>query len=74
MTLTLNDVPPIPMAGISPGGASVTLTTTSPGQNMHLTFSANAGQRVSLKMDSVTVTSSNVYMYKPDGTQQAAFM
>ena len=74
MTLTLYDVPPDPTAGISPGGASVTLTTTSPGQNMHLTFSANAGQRVSLKMDSVTVTSSNVYMYKPDGTQQAVYV
>jgi RHS repeat-associated protein len=48
VTVTVFDVPPDPTGPITAGGASVTVTTTVPGQNAHLTFTASAGWRVSL--------------------------
>jgi RHS repeat-associated protein len=48
LTFTLYDVPPDPSSAITPGGAPVTLTTTTPGQNMKLTFSGSVGKRISL--------------------------
>jgi YD repeat-containing protein len=48
LTLHLYDVPPDASATITPGGPSVTLTTTTPGQNAKFTFSGTAGQRISL--------------------------
>jgi YD repeat-containing protein len=73
MTLTLVDVPQDVTNTIMPGGSSVTITTTTAGQNARLTFSGSAGQRVSLKMDGVTIgtnscCSSRVSIYNPDGT------
>jgi hypothetical protein len=50
VTLTLYDVPADLTGTITAGGASVTLTTTTPGQNARLTFAGAAGQRVSLKV------------------------
>lgn len=57
---------------IVPGGSSVTVTTSTYGQNARLTFSAVANQRVSLKMTSVNLTGGtynwvNVSIKKPDG-------
>jgi hypothetical protein len=68
MTLTLYDVPPDVTGTITPGGAAVTVTITTPGQNAGLTFSGTAGQRVSLKLSSVTIVLSFVSIINPDGT------
>src|SRR5438093_7551519 len=49
ITLTLYNVPADFTGTITPGGASVTVTTTTPGQNGQLTFAGTAGQRISLQ-------------------------
>ncbi|MBR8279072.1 beta strand repeat-containing protein [Burkholderia vietnamiensis] len=74
VTFSLNNVPPDPTATITPGGPAVTLGTTVPGQNMSLTFSGAAGQRVSL----LTTNSSfpgclwtSLYLNGPDGSHLA---
>ncbi len=43
---------------IQPGGAAVTVTTTSPGENVTLRFHGVAGQRVALKVSGVTIGAS----------------
>jgi hypothetical protein len=58
---------------IAPDGSPVTVTTTSSGQNVTLTFSGTAGMRVSLEMTNVTMGTSSccgtkVSLLKPDGT------
>ncbi|HET8651221.1 MAG TPA: S8 family peptidase [Gaiellaceae bacterium] len=59
LTLTLYDVPPDATASISPGGPPVTLTAGPvPGQNALFSFSGLAGQRVSLRVSSVTIGTS----------------
>ena len=68
MTLTLYDVPPDATGAITPGGSSVTTTAGTPGQNARLTFDAQAGQRVSLNLTGVTISSSYVSLLNPDGT------
>jgi YD repeat-containing protein len=55
-TLTLYDVPADVTGTITPGGAAVSITTTVPGQNARLTFSGTSGQRVSLRISSVSFT------------------
>ena len=72
-TLTLYDVPADVTSSITPGGSSVTLTTTTIGQNGTATFSGTANQRVSLKVTSVSLTGGSfnwatVAIKKPDGT------
>ena len=57
-TLTLNDIPPDDSGTITPGGAPVTVTTTVVGQNAVRTFAGTAGQRISLRIGSVTMGSS----------------
>jgi YD repeat-containing protein len=54
-------------------GSAVTSTTTAAGQDARLTFSATAGQRVVVFATSVTNPSANVYLVKPDGTNQTSF-
>jgi YD repeat-containing protein len=73
MTLTLYNIPADPTPTITPGGSAVTVTTTVPGQNARPTFSGTAGQRISLKMTSVTIgtstcCSSRVSILNPDGS------
>jgi large repetitive protein len=69
---TLYDLPPDANATITPGGGSVSLTTTTPGQNMNLVFNATAGQRVSLLAQpvsgSISGTCSNFSILHPNGT------
>ena len=67
-TLTLYDVPPDVSETIVAGGSSVTVSTTTPGQNAQLTFTGSAGQRVSVNITGVTISLSDVYVKKPDGT------
>ena len=77
MTLTLYDVPPDTTGTTTPGGAAVSVATTIPGQNASVAFVGAAGQRVSLKMSSVTIgpstcCSTKVSIQKPDGTNLVA--
>jgi hypothetical protein len=53
---------------ITPNGPPVTITTTTSGQNARLVFEGTAGQRVSLKMTGVTISSSWVTLLKVDGS------
>jgi hypothetical protein len=53
---------------IVPGGAPVTVTTTTSGENGRVTFSGSNGQRISLRVSSVTMSSALVSIIKPDGT------
>ena len=50
MTLTLYDVPADVSATITPGGPSVAVATTMPGQNGTVTFDGVAGRAVSLRV------------------------
>jgi uncharacterized protein YcnI len=69
ITATLYDVQPDFTASITPGGASVTATTTVPGQGAALTFSGSAGQRVSLNMTNSTIGNfTTVTIKSPSGT------
>lgn len=49
-TITLYNVPPDASGGITPGGSSVTFSSTVPGQNAKYTFNGTLDQRVSLKV------------------------
>lgn len=68
MTLALNAVPPDQTATITAGGPPVTLTLAAAGQNGRVTFTGTAGQRVSLLLSDVTISSSTVSILKPDGS------
>jgi subtilisin family serine protease len=68
MTLNLYDVPTDLAGTITPSGAAFAAAIGTPGQNARLTFSAQAGQRVSLKLSPVTVSNSYVSILNPDGT------
>ncbi len=77
VTLTLYDVPADISVSISPGGAPVTITNTTPGQNGLATFSGTANQRVSLNISSVSLTGGyhnwvTVSIKRPDGTTLAS--
>ena len=69
MTLRLYDVPADPTAAITVGGAPVTVTTTTPGQNATLTFSGTLGQRVSANLTDVNYASGKLRIVSPDLTQ-----
>ncbi|MGH9204533.1 MAG: hypothetical protein ACRD2A_25170, partial [Vicinamibacterales bacterium] len=66
-TLTVT-APPADVTGtLVPGGTPLSVTVTTAGQNAQITFAAAAGQRVSLRLTSVTIASSSVTIRKPDG-------
>jgi hypothetical protein len=66
--VTLYSVPPDVTGTITPGGAPVVVTITTPGQNASLTFQGTSGQRVSLKAPDATIWSSTVKILNPDGS------
>jgi subtilisin family serine protease len=68
MTVNAYDVPADPAASIVAGGAAATTTIGTPGQNARLTFEGRSDQRISIKLSSVTLSSSYVSILKPDGT------
>ena len=70
-TVLLNDATDL-TGTIVPGGSTVAMTTTVPGQNARFTFAGAAGQRVSLRLSSVTITSSAISIKKPDGANLAS--
>ena len=53
-TLTLYNVPADATAPIVAGGATVSVSTTVPGQNAAVTFSGTANQRVFIKVSAIT--------------------
>ena len=57
---------------ITPGGPAVPVSITRAGQRARISFDGTAGQRVSLKMTSVTITQSTVSLLNPDGTTLAS--
>jgi YD repeat-containing protein len=71
-TLTLYDVPADVTGPITAGGTSATVTTTVPGQNGRLTFTASANQRVSLYQSGFNCFSSTTTIVAPDGTSAAS--
>jgi hypothetical protein len=71
-TLTLYDVPADLAGTITVGGPAVALTTTVPGQNATLTFSASASQAVTVRITGNTMGSVAVTLRKPDGSTQTS--
>jgi hypothetical protein len=73
VTLTLYDVPTDVLASITPGGAPLILTTTTPGQNAKATFTGVGGRGIALKIDGVSLTGTfQLSIKKPDGTDLVA--
>ena len=77
VSLQLYDVPADLSGSITPGGAPVVVQTTAPGQNASYSFTASAGQRVSLRADTGTITSpcgcaGIVYVRLKNGQQTVA--
>jgi YD repeat-containing protein len=68
-TLQLTSAPDV-TGPITMDGAPVTTTTTKLGQDVRLTFSATAGQRVFVRANNVTNPYATLYLVKPDGTNQ----
>jgi YD repeat-containing protein len=68
-TFALFLVPPDVAAGVSAGGPTVKLTTSVPGQDGSLSFSANAGQKISLNVTAISAAMGCVKLtiVKPDG-------
>lgn len=72
-TLALYDVPADVSGPIVPGGSAVGVTVTTPGQNVRLTFSGTAGQRVSLNASGITISNWKILaILKPDNTTLAS--
>ena len=72
-SLTLYDVPPDATGSMTVGGAALTATLATPGQNARLTFAGTAGTRVTLALSGVSIGSSTccsakVSVLRPDGT------
>ncbi len=67
-TLSLYNVPADASGSITIGGASQSLSMSTPGQNGKLTFTAGAAQDLFLDMSSVTCNV-KVSILKPDGTK-----
>lgn len=55
----------------TPGGSGVTVTTTAPGQNAVVSFTATAGQRISAKLSDVSIAETAMKLRNPDGSTLA---
>ncbi len=60
VTINLYTVPNDVSSAITAGGAGVAVANTVPGQNMKLTFTATANQKISIKLLPVTIGSSAI--------------
>jgi subtilisin family serine protease len=74
ITLRLHDVPPDLSDALSIGGAPLSFTIGTPGQNAKLTFSGTAGRTVTLTAGPVTIGTSGccstmLSILRPDGTR-----
>ena len=70
-TLNLFNVPADATAAIAPGGGSVALQTTTPGQNARLSFTGVAGRRLSLNV-APTCCAGSISVQAPDGSEVAS--
>ncbi|SBT46045.1 pre-peptidase C-terminal domain-containing protein [Micromonospora narathiwatensis] len=70
VTAQVHVVPPDATATAGPGGAAVTVRTTTPGQNAVILFAGTAGQRVSVQFSAGTYGTYNAsaVVRKPDGS------
>jgi len=68
-TFTLYDVPADASGALTIGGASLTVTISTPGQNGLITFSGTSGQQVTVRVTSNTISSVTIKLLKPDGSQ-----
>ena len=67
-TLRLYDVPADPSGTVTIGGSSLTLTTTTPGQNASATFSGTSGQHATVHLTGSWVGWVTVRLLGTDGT------
>lgn len=72
LVVNLYNVPADVTGTINVAGSAVPVSLGTPGQNGSLTFSGTAGQKVSLSMTSVSITSLWVYLNKTDGSTLAS--
>jgi hypothetical protein len=77
VTATLYDVPPDDTATLAINGSAATFSMSVPGQNSRATFTGAAGQRVTLRLTSVSIgtsgsTSAKVSVKNPSGTNLLA--
>ena len=68
-TVTLTDVPRDVSGQLTPGGAPVSFTVTTPGQNARISFVGNAGQRIAVMLTNTTIAYSGVTIQASDGSQ-----
>ena len=68
-TMTLADVPRDASGQVVAGGAPVSFTVTTPGQNARISFFGNAGQRVALTTTNTTIPWTSVTIQASDGSQ-----
>jgi YD repeat-containing protein len=67
VTVALFDVPTDSTGTVAAGGAAVTVTTTTPGQNASLTFSGTAGQLATVRVTSNTIGLVTITLRRSDG-------
>ena len=68
VTLRLYNIPPDASNTMTVGSPGTTVMTTVPGQNAYFTFSGVAGNRLSLYLNGVTVSSGALTLRNPDNT------
>ena len=68
LSMQLYNTPPDVTGVITPGGPSIPVSITTPGQLARLTFSGTAGQAISLNVTGSPVPASWLTIYKPDGS------
>ena len=68
-TVTLADVPRDASGQVVAGGAPVSFTVTTPGQNARISFFGNAGQRIALTTTNTTIPYSGVTIQASDSSQ-----
>ena len=71
-TLQLSSVAGDVTGPITIDGPTVRVTTTTPGQDARLTFSATAGQRVTVRGTDIVNDGARLNLVGPDGTTQAS--
>jgi YD repeat-containing protein len=70
--VSINNDQDVTTPAISIGGSAVTATTTAPGQDVRLSFSATAGQRVVVYATNVTNPYASLNLVTPTGSTQAS--
>jgi len=71
VTVQLKSAPSDVTGTIAIDGAPVTVTTTVPGQDARLAFTANAGQRITVSATNIANLAATLYLLRPDGGTQA---